>query len=79
LLRDVNLGGDAEGRASPGLPDALVQRPVDDQIRPRAREALMRSLLSDGHFLKIAGALKSMPMPVLDIGRADYRELRRLN
>jgi hypothetical protein len=27
----------------------------------------MRSLLSDGHFLKIAGALKSIWMPVLDM------------
>jgi hypothetical protein len=44
-----------------GGADALVQRPVDDQIRPRApSEALMRSLLSDGHFRKIAGALKAM-------------------
>jgi hypothetical protein len=36
------------------LPDALVQRPADDQIRARAKRALMRSLLSDGHFLKVA-------------------------
>jgi len=55
LLRGVNR---VEVTPSDGreLPDALVQRPVDDQIR----EALMRSLLSDGHFLKTAAALKSM-------------------
>jgi hypothetical protein len=72
LPRGVNLG---EVTLSDGLrrelPDALVQRTGRRPDRDAPREALMRPLLSDGHFLKVAGALKSMSMPVLDIGRAD--------
>jgi hypothetical protein len=61
LWRGVNLVKvTLVGRLCQELPDALVERTLDHQIGRARNEALMRSLLSDSHFLKIAGALKSM-------------------
>jgi hypothetical protein len=40
------------------LPDAFVESAVDDQIGTAPREALTRSVLTDGHFLRVAGARK---------------------
>jgi hypothetical protein len=42
------------------LLNALVESAVDDHVGRAPSAALTRSLLTDGHFLRIAGALKSI-------------------
>jgi hypothetical protein len=74
---------DAAIWAANKFPDALVECAFDDHVRA-PREALTGSLLTDGHFLSVAGALKSiwlLDMQSLKRGRAakpTQRKARRL-